>query len=569
MAIANNSGKKLVGFDDIGGEGVSVELNEQLKSYFTEFFKKTKPTNWHLVQRRKAARMFAHHSGNPYPRFGFGGMRLDVEGHLPVSMPIPNIVSNQITSNLFGTPPELCIDSKFPEISELIHVVWDTVIVPELQTWRDIGAIFGSVLLKIDISEMNELKITPLDCRNYYVIANPINKNDITAIAIRYPVKMEDGWYWYAEAYTSEYHVTFEPQLITEGFRYAIEEQPFEMSKTWESAYVEGLSNAVVSNVFYHGYGFIPLVMLNNKVSPISIGPMGDLFNLDHIIRRIDLVYHLKDISNQSEAQPIKVYQNCIDADEISSVITPGASVYVNSAVTEDGDILPANVTLLEAKGSMRTHFDTYTHDVKALLYEAAGVVITRADEITNKGNMTPSVMGQMHAPANQAISRYRQLYGKGLIELLQKITLAYARRFNVQKLFDAKFGTDPAYNGLRGGGSNGLNGDVGGGGKLPNLPQSMYELRNVFSLKWNSSTSFMGEQEKLYAVERVIRSLDLGLISLENAIRIISALEGVDKDIDQWIEKMVADAEEKKVKADEATKEKRESKELPRVEQK
>lgn len=502
----------------------------------------SKPSFWMLLRRWEASASYAHTIGCPYPLFGFGQMREEREGKLPVSMPLARTAVNQITYNLFGEAPILVASRK--EIQETVGKLWDYRIAPMLQTIRNKCAIFGSALLQYSISEIGDVKFTLRDCRNYYVVNAPDDMEKILAVVIRYPVATSDGkGAWAVEVWTDEVKVTYDPIPQTEAFNYAFSSGvsgsgsgagatiiPFLMKGCWEDSFVAGLSTSELKGekVVAHGYGCLPMVEIVNKIDPVSLSPQGDLFNLRHILRRLDLVYNLMDISNQNEADPKLVFKN-VDAQEEMPDYgnAPGVNFHVQSSVTEDGTILPGDVLMLESKGSMRTHMTTYATDMRAMFYETLNIVMTRPEEVTNKGNMTPGVMSQMNAPIEKGLSNLRLNFGKGSCDLLEKLTVSLS-------LFGKKLGT--------------------GGEKFSALPNNTFDLLGEFQFKYGSGYNH-DEQQKLYTVERIFRELEKGLISIEAAIRIVANLEGIDKDIEDWIGTQIAIAQKKEDSAEEALK--------------
>lgn len=468
----------------------------------------SKPNYWHLSQRREAAAVWSHVKGICYPRFGFQSARVDKEGPLPTPLPLARTIINQITTNLFGVVPELLCSNE--KVKSALWPVWEYQLVPMLQTIRNKGGVFGSALIQFQVTALKEVKFTLHDCRHYYAITNPINVDEVLAIVLRYPIlnptpkSGSSSWIWHTEIWTDKVCITLKSKgdgIENFGFNYG-DDLPFMYSQAWEQMFIGDLSEDNIESTTEHGLGVLPFVQITNKLDVAANYPHGDLFNLRHILRRLDLVYHLMDISNQTEARPTKVFINAVDKEEVPSMVGPGATIELESAVTEDGIVLPASVQQLEAIGGMRTHMTTFACDLRSMLYETVGVVLPRAEDITNKGNLTPAVMGQMYSPMQIGLTAYQIQYGDfGIIPLLKKLCIALK------------------------------------------LAKSETELLSTFKLKWGV-TAPVDEQQKLYEVERILRELDAGLISNENAIRKISALEGIDKDIDTWIAKQVKEIE-------------------------
>jgi hypothetical protein len=153
---------------------------------------------------------------------------------------------------------------------------------------------------------------------------------------------------------------------------------------------------------------------------------MGDLWSLEPIIDRVNLTYHLMDKSNQFDSTPTPIFIDAVlEDDALNKPIAPGE---VQSLKTDDveGSGLQAKVTLLEPSGKMRPYMGEYAENLMKLTYEAAGSIRVDPDEITNKGNLTQSVLAQIYGPLMDTTNEKRRNYGTyGIVPLIHKLLTA------------------------------------------------------------------------------------------------------------------------------------------------
>ena len=147
---------------------------------------------------------------------------------------------------------------------------------------------------------------------------------------------------------------------------------------------------------------------------------------------------------------------------------------------------------------------ELYAKDMKAMFFEATGMVFTRPEDITNKGNLTQSVLVQLYAPVIEVTNEKRKTYGdEGICRFLTLMCKG-----------------------------------------LKNLGISEFRIykedNDEFKIKWPDFFR-MSADEKLAETDRMKIEVESGLITREEALKRIAVLEDIEnledfiKELKDW----------------------------------
>ena len=166
---------------------------------------------------------------------------------------------------------------------------------------------------------------------------------------IEYPYmdNNDGGWYWYREDWTVDQVIYYKPVKLDTA---PIQKNPYFYNITPYKPN-QFLFNWEVAKREENKFGVIPVFYIKNSETETGYG-QGDLFDLTRTVDRINIVYHLMDISNQRDADPTKVFFD-VDAenDDLLGSEESGGVISLKSDESESGEPKSGRVELLEAKG--------------------------------------------------------------------------------------------------------------------------------------------------------------------------------------------------------------------------
>jgi len=462
---------------------------------------------------REAGAIWSHYHGHPYPLWGFANIRDSVEGQFPTALPVTKKIVNSITDNLWANPPELT-SSEFSDKEMAYLTKIFELAMPKIIKARTVAGIFGESLLWISNADRkDEVRFEVRDPRDYFIIYADHERTQIEKVFFHYPFQTSDGkWFWRNEVWSKDEIIRYknipaDPNFNEAGMSaYAMNSlSGFLYGQTFDSLYTAGLDKLEIDRKTDNLLGFIPGVLVINEdtINPLD---RGDLHNLRPIIRRVDLVYHLMDRNNQRNGKVITALINAVDAEGEEGQIDLGDQVSINSVVDPDtGEIMQADIRLLEARGAAVGYMERYADDLRAMLYEVCNVVVPRMDDVTNKGNMTPAVFQQMYQPITAGLNKLRLVHGNAVLEFLIKAFLALKGK--PEKASDSSLSEIISY------------------GRIYWCDYLDLTWKRV----WAGS-----EQERLYATDRILREIDAGVIPPEKGIALIAELEQL-KNSNEW----------------------------------
>ena len=365
-----------------------------------------------------------------------------------------------------------------------------------------LGGKEGGVCLKFSVIE-NEVKINILsgveEVKFYY---DPHDQYNLQMARIEYPYmdNNDGGWYWYREDWTVDQVIYYKPVKLDTA---PIQKNPYFYNITPYKPN-QFLFNWEVAKREENKFGVIPVFYIKNSETETGYG-QGDLFDLTRTVDRINIVYHLMDISNQRDADPTKVFFD-VDAenDDLLGSEESGGVISLKSDESESGEPKSGRVELLEAKGLLRAPMELYAKDMKAMFFEATGMVFTRPEDITNKGNLTQSVLVQLYAPVIEVTNEKRKTYGdEGICRFIALMCKG-----------------------------------------LKNLGISEFRIykedNDEFKIKWPDFFR-MSADEKLAETDRMKIEVESGLITREEALKRIAVLEDIEnledfiKELKDW----------------------------------
>lgn len=459
----------------------------------------------------------------PYPQFGFPGVRDSKDGKFPTPMPLASTIHSFITGSLFAIPPVL--EYERPIYSKLDRM-YKYLLEPLLTRIRDLAGYSGQCFILVETDDTLYPKLKIYDSRNVWVHREDQGSELESAVfgwITRDPVTgrlMKN-----CKIFTKEYIYTWDPietseqETSTQAVNISQTQQSFtDVSGQYftEKMMMEGSFELDEAYREPNKLGFVPVVVIENEDSPLDLS-LGDFHRFRPILQRIDLGYHLMDISNQREAFPNLILLD-IEDSSFDRELEVGDAMIMQSLMNEEGEQLQGKAQMLESTGSIKTHMEKYLADQKSHLFEAKGVVMARAEEVTNKGNMTPAVMSQMYAPVTMKLLTRRSSFGRrGILEILKMLA----------KVTSVATGLEE--DGMR---------------EIAQLhPLDFY---NDVQLHWFDAHFPIPELELKAKVDRILLERDANLIRPEDAVRKVAELERLPG-ASAWIDEMVKEYKDAK----------------------
>lgn len=370
---------------------------------------------------RTLARMAkAYHLMQPYPQWGFNSWKTGTRGPIPRCLPHSHHIVTQQARALFGKPVHFKSEDK---PAEEVNDIWDANNMgSKAVVMATMGGQSGSVALKWSYDEADErcpCKIQVLDalehCRFYY---DPFDPSRLLMARVQFPYydNVANKTKWYREDWTDEKHVVYKPY---ENTGQALEPTALYANVREVDEYAQWEVDTSEANPF----GVIPLWQLSNKAGLNPYGE-GDLWGLFHVVDLANFTFDLGNKDNQLGARPNKIYIDLKQEDEDPPQAEPSL---VESLKSEDGK--DGRVELLETSGAIREHIRKDFDCLVEMLYEAAGGVLMRPDQITNKGNLTAATLKLVYSPLLSTIEEKRKAYGEdGLSMFVQRMTQGLAK---------------------------------------------------------------------------------------------------------------------------------------------
>jgi len=367
----------------------------------------------------------AYHELSPYPYFAFREWRTEERGPYPKCLPLARAIVRKGALWLFGKPVQLnCTND---EVEESLKKAWmENAMDSRLVQAAVKGGCEGGIALKFSVTEDGKPRIQILsvnrDVRFFY---NPHDRFDLWMARIQYPFQspIDGEWFWYREEWTKDRLYVYRPTHIR-GFAVS-QQNPY--TYVGEPGDPDVYDRWEIEREEPNRFGVIPVTHIKNYETETQYG-IGDMWSLYRVLDRLNLVYHLMDRSNQLDSDPVKVFIDLqMEQDELDRALAPGQAISMKSDETDDGVPKEGRVQLLETAGKMRSPMETYAKDLRQMIYEATGAVFTRPEEITNKGNLTMSVLVQLYAPIIEVAYEKRKTYGdNGLVPFLRNMCVAF-----------------------------------------------------------------------------------------------------------------------------------------------
>lgn len=375
-----------------------------------------------------AKRATAYHTLTPYPWFGFSDWKTEDRGTLPKCLPFTRAIVKRGARWLFGRELDLVVSNA--SLSELLNEEWRIRKMPsKLVILAENAAQEGSYCIKFSIDqETKGIKFSVLSqINNVRVYLDPQDQERMlmARIIIPYYDATDGKYYLYREEWTEDYYVKYHPLQI----QYA-QDPTYSFGQVMYIAGTnmlpeDGRVSWSVKSRVDNPYGVIPLVVIQNIDKNTQWG-MGDLWTLEPIIDRVNLTYHLMDKSNQFDSTPTPIFIDAVLEDDVTNKsISPGD---IQSIKTDDveGSGLQAKFGLLEASGKLRPYMGDYAESLMKMVYDAAGSIKIDPTDVSNKGNLTQSVLAQLYGPLIDTTDEKRRNYGTyGIVPLIQKLIYA------------------------------------------------------------------------------------------------------------------------------------------------
>lgn len=382
------------------------------------------------VIRRLAYAARAYHALCPYPVYGFTDWKVEERGKLPQCLPFTRNIVRRGAKWLFGKDIDIVIANS-NSMTDLLGNVWREKRMPaKLVTLAEKAALDGSYCLKYFFDEKGEMVFTILstiDHVRWYT--DPLDEDKVLMARVQFPYfdTVAGRYFMYREEWTDDKWVKYKPMPV----KYITGTGPMEnavmlvldipgvpLNKAPDSPDVVWNIEKVEPNRFKT----IPMVKIYNLDANSAWG-LGDLWYLFNTIDRVNLTYHLMDKSNQFDSVPTTVYIDAVlEDDAIGRPLAPGEQQSIKTDDI-DGSGLQAKVASIEPGGKLRPYMSEYTKDLMTQVYKASGSVDVDPDSISNKGNLTQSVLAQIYGPLIETTNDKRRNYGTyGLVPFIDKL---------------------------------------------------------------------------------------------------------------------------------------------------
>lgn len=365
----------------------------------------------YLFQARRAR---AYHGLNPYPEYSFKDWKTEERGPVPRCRPFVQHIVKKSATWLYSKGLRFSCDNE--PLAEKINEVWDANRMNQkcLMAGRMAGQI-GSYALKFSYNAKADVpvKITVLDSMEQLRLwFDPHDSEKLILARLQYPFEKDGQWFAHREDFTEDSHIIYKPLGLPGG--------PSRMGA------MDTADNGdwVVESDKPNPFRVIPITLVKNRDEGDLYG-VGDLWELWPAVDQANFTFDLANKHNQSNVWPFYVYKNAKrPADDAGSPGTPNSVEEIHDL----DDTRKADVLKFEADAAIRPALQEFADELVREVYDAAGVVRVRADEITNKGNLTQSVLMQLYRPLIELTDEKRECAGEsGICKFLETMCTGLA----------------------------------------------------------------------------------------------------------------------------------------------
>lgn len=381
----------------------------------------------YITQLAKRAK--AYHSLTPYPWFGFSDWKTEDRGPLPKCLPFTRSIVKRGARWLFGKGMDIMVRNS-ESLTVMLNTEWRDARMPsKMLMLAENAAQEGSYCIRFHVdAENKKVKFSILSqIDNVRVYLDPTDQDRVLMTRVQFPYfDARNGvYYMHREEWTEDLYVKYKPKPVTykldPSYQYGLivlvtgtNYAPDAPEIVWE-----------IESSKPNPYKVIPVVTIHN-VERNSQWGMGDLWSLEQVIDRVNLTYHLMDKSNQFDSTPTPIFIDAVlEDDAINKPLAPGEQLSIKTDDV-DGSGLQAKFGLMEPSGKMRPYMMDYADNLMKMIYEGAGSIKVDPEEITNKGNLTQSVLTQIYGPLIDTTEEKRRNYGDyGVAVLVDKLLTA------------------------------------------------------------------------------------------------------------------------------------------------
>lgn len=355
-------------------------------------------------------RSWSYYRSKPYPAYlasdsPIARWNTTTDGPYPACVPIAKYIIDTSADFLFQDPPSLYVPVSRPLSDLLEEILSSNEVYGRLRDEAVRAGNEGCTILKFAFTPENRrrpvaLQWLPISDVEFF--HDPMDADTVQLVRVQFKFRDSDGsWYWYREEWTEEEYTLYHRIPTDED--------------SDDRAVDEGRWSVIETQA--NPFGVIPFRKIFNLCEAGEIEGRGDLWDLWHLLDRLNLQYWYWDRSSQLDGDPIWAIINAVG--EVATP-SPGAVLRLNG---ED-----AQIKAVEAQGMMAAHRKELIHHYHNWIIDAASVVRLETEKLTNKGNFTRAVLEQLHAPLIRLTNRKRTQWGtNGLEEFCEDLLFGLA----------------------------------------------------------------------------------------------------------------------------------------------
>lgn len=469
---------------------------------------------FHKGMRALARTAKAYYNLNPYPSHSTmtsDKWKVEDRGPYPRCRPLPQIIVNKSATWLFGKPVTYTVpDEEGKNNDDQSKLINDTMTSNDMTRRLRVAAVCasnaGGFFLKWSYDEANEKRPVQIDLldpsEQIYLYWSDEDLSKLLMCRIQFPFldKKTGTWMWHREEYTDDWHWIYDDQPMANFTQDTDFKNPYVYIEKAEEYQQWTIQEA---NKKRNEFMIIPGWYVKNRDVGGTFGE-GELWTMFEIIDQINFTHDLAHKDNQKSIDPDKTYIDLTTA----SGDQPMADNSKVESLESKSDKTQGKVEVYQSNAAMREPINVFAKDLEHELLTAVGSVNLDPADITNKGNLTSTVMTLMYAPLIERTDEKHQVIGEdGVCVFLERMSIGLS--------------------------------NIGAKGWEP-----MDDIQMVWPPYFRET-----EEEKATRVTRLVMEVDNALTTHERAVKEIASADNI-VDVDAFInevskEKVKADAKE------------------------